>query len=72
MPVFERRLADFGLPSTQPVGTVILARSAEEARALIAGHPESDFSAPTALRGVQDAGHVAWNETASRFFLLAR
>lgn len=72
MPVFESRLADFGLPSTQPVGTVILARSAEEVRALIAGHPNSDFSVPTGLRGVQDAGHVAWNETANRFFLLAR
>ena len=71
-PVFTQRLADFGLPSPQPVGTVILARSGKELITLIAAHPQSDFSVPTGLGPLQDASHVAWNETAGRFFLLAR
>lgn len=71
-PVFAQRLAEFGLASSQPVGTVILARSPGELVTLIAGHPESDFSVPTDLGPVQDASHIAWNETAGRFFLLAR
>jgi hypothetical protein len=43
LPTWRSRLADFGLPSTEPVGTVITARSIADIRDLVAAHPEADF-----------------------------
>ncbi|HEY7387455.1 MAG TPA: glycosyltransferase family 39 protein [Bryobacteraceae bacterium] len=46
---WRARLADFGLPSTTPVGTVITAGSAAEIQDLISAHPEIDFWIPASL-----------------------
>ena len=45
-PIYAQRLADFGLPSTAPIGTVITARTWDEVNALIAANPASDFFLP--------------------------
>ena len=42
-PIFEERLREFNLPSGDPIGTTILARSNEEAAEVIRQHPEADY-----------------------------
>jgi hypothetical protein len=49
LPAWRARLADFGLPSTAPVGTVITAGSTAEIQDLIVAHPETDFWIPASL-----------------------
>lgn len=54
MPVFRERLAEFGLNSTDPVATVIVARSREEIPVLLAANPDSDFMIDGDLRLARD------------------
>jgi hypothetical protein len=49
-PVFQQRLREWGLDSTEPVGTVIFASSVEDVARLVRAHPESDFFLPQAYR----------------------
>jgi Dolichyl-phosphate-mannose-protein mannosyltransferase len=49
LPVWRERLARFGLPSTEPVATVITASSTAKIQDLIAAHPEADFWIPGSI-----------------------
>jgi hypothetical protein len=46
---YSRRLHDWGLPTEEALGTVVLARNNDEIAAIIAAHPESDFNLPETL-----------------------
>ena len=72
LPVFRQHLAGFGLDSTAPVATVILARDPEELRGLIAAHPETDFSLPSGFAQFADERHAIWNRSAGRLFLFGQ
>ncbi len=69
-PVFRDRLRQWGLDSPEPVGTVILARDADEIARMLAAHPESDFLVPSRL-GLLAGAHSAIPE-GDRTLLLSR
>ena len=71
-PEFEQRLAGWGLPSGQPIATVVLAGSVDDVRRIVASRPGSDFSIPSSLASVADASHLLWLSPGARIFLLAR
>ena len=48
LPVFEKRLREFGLPSTKAAGTVIWARDKGRLDKFIVAHPRTDFYVPQA------------------------
>ncbi len=58
--IYQRRLAEFGLPSLAPIATQIIAQNADDVRALMAAHPEADFSLP-----------AGWDGAPQRVMLLA-
>jgi 4-amino-4-deoxy-L-arabinose transferase-like glycosyltransferase len=72
LPVYRERLREMDLDTTEPVATVIVARSEDEMRALIAGHPQADFFVPPAWAGFGARTHTAWRAAGERVFLLAR
>jgi 4-amino-4-deoxy-L-arabinose transferase-like glycosyltransferase len=45
-PLWRARLREWGLDSTEPVATAIVARSGDEVARLVAGHPGADFLLP--------------------------
>ena len=51
MPQFRERLQRWGLASTEPIATNIVARSVEDILQLVEAHPESDFYIPTSFVG---------------------
>ncbi len=70
---FKRRLGAWGLPSTEPIGTVILAGSNGEVAALIEAAPEADFLVPANLLDLPRINrHEIREAAAGRIFLLAR
>jgi hypothetical protein len=72
-PEFARRLAEWGLPSTEPIGTVILAGSDKDAVGLIEASPQADFLVPAAILGLLSRHkHEIREAAAGRVFLLAR
>ena len=70
-PQFEQRLAAWGLPSGEPIATVVLARSADDVRRIVASRPRSDFSLPRDLAGIGDAAHEFWSPPGGRVYLLS-
>jgi hypothetical protein len=70
-PQFEQRLAAWGLPSGEPIATVVLARSEADVRRIIASRPGSDFSLPRDLAGIGDPAHEFWNAPGGRIFLMS-
>ncbi len=76
LPEFRRRLRAWGLNSTEPVATTIVADSAAEVAGLVAAHPRTDFYLPGELRSavepVSQASHRLVPLATGRFFLLAR
>lgn len=71
-PEFRRRLAEWGLDSSEPIGTVILARTAGEAAALVAAEPGSDFVVPERTRALLPNTHEIREAGPGLLFLLAR
>ncbi len=71
LPVFEQRLREWNLDSSEPIATVIVARSAEEIATLIHSHPEADFYAPADWAPRDGGVHEVW-ERGRRVFLLSR
>jgi len=69
-PVFRDRLRRWGLDSAAPIGTLITARSVEEMRALVQGHPEVDFLVPGRYREALGGAPQVWVDTSADFFLL--
>jgi hypothetical protein len=51
MPQFRQRLLRWGLASTEPIATNIVARSVQDILGLVETHPESDFYISTSLVG---------------------
>ncbi|MBI3698438.1 MAG: glycosyltransferase family 39 protein [Acidobacteria bacterium] len=73
--LFRERLLAWGLNSTQPVATAIVAASESDVLGIIQAHPESDFFLPAQMRsaaeGQAKSTHEAVPGTSGRFFLLA-
>lgn len=71
---YARRLAAFGLPSPEPLATVILARSKEEAEQLVAGRPAADFYLPAQWIEEERLAvtHDVRKVSETRWFALAR
>jgi len=70
-PVFRERLRAWGLDSAEPIGTLILASSAEELGRVIEAHPGSDFLLPLRFRGAGQSTHDTL-DAGDHFFLLSR
>lgn len=70
------RLREWGLDSTEPVGTVILAASTEDLLGMIKSHPESDFLLSDEyrekVRAVAAATHETVEGVEGRFLLLSK
>ena len=73
LPVFRERLRAWGLNSGAPIGSVILAASADELAQVIRAHPSSDFLVANAFRPAVDlaATHQAV-DAGDYVFLLSR
>ena len=74
LPVWRKRLADFGLPSVAPIATVVAATSSQDVRDLIAAHPQTDFWIPARLLRSLDLklAQQVKPDGAGGMFLLAR
>lgn len=72
-PVFRRRLREWGLDSSEPIATAILARDRGEIVGMVRAHPQSDFLLPDSYRNdFQILGtHDAAEGAGGFFFLLA-
>jgi hypothetical protein len=75
-PVFRQRLREWGLDSSEPIGTVVFNRSMEEVAMLIRARPDSDFLLPERYRAVIAAfaskSHDLVAVSPERFLLLSR
>jgi len=70
---FRRQLRQWGLDSSEPVGTVVFAASPEEVAAIVAAHPESDFFFPAGHRAAaSSATHEAVTVSPDYVLLLSR
>jgi hypothetical protein len=75
LPAYAKRLRDWGLHSTEPVGSVIVLRNAEEIAQVVQAAPGADFSLPTEWVGLIPGiarTHEAFSYSAGRTFLLRR
>ena len=74
-PVFRQRLRAWGLDSSEPIATSIVARDDSEVISMIRSHPGSDFYLPSSLArqaaGLDGAGHTLIPLSESRAFLLS-
>jgi 4-amino-4-deoxy-L-arabinose transferase-like glycosyltransferase len=73
-PVYRERLREWGVDSSEPIGSLIIARSADEVAEIIRKHPRTDFFLPEYLHpAVLDVRetHDEWTR-GDHFFLLAR
>ena len=74
--VFRQRLREWGLDSSEPIGTLILAGSPEELARMIRAHPASDFLLPQQYRAAVEAAagqtHALVEAGEDHFFLLSR
>lgn len=74
-PVFRERLRAWGLDSSEPIATAIIARDGADVIAIIRSHPRSDFYLPANLespaRAAAQATHWYAPASSGRFFLLS-
>lgn len=74
-PIFRERLRAWGLDSTEPIATTIVARNDMDIVRIIQSHPGSDFYLPVnlqpALGAAAQSTHVFAPASPGRFFLLA-
>ncbi len=75
-PLYRDRLKSWGLDSREPIGTAIIASSAEDMRELIVSHAESDFYLPRdLLAGMEEkvrVTHRVVETDTGRVFLLSK
>jgi len=73
-PVYRRHLREWGLDSGEPIGTLIVIRSAEELASVARAHPDSDFFLPIKYRAAVEgaAPHELAGVSADYFLLLSR
>jgi len=75
LPGFENSLRQWGLDSTEPVGSLILLRTPSEVAVIVRARPGSDFYLPAdwvaAISGVPQT-HEVVRSSAGRVFLLSR
>jgi len=75
-PVFRQRLREWGLDSSEPIGTLILAASPGELAGMIRAHPSSDFLLPQQYRAAAEPAaqpaHQLVEASGNHFFLLSR
>ncbi|SPE37488.1 Glycosyl transferase, family 39 (fragment) [Candidatus Sulfopaludibacter sp. SbA3] len=70
---FRRRLAEWGIDSAAPIGTLIVARSLAELSGIVKAHPASDFLMPNRyLPAAASDAHVLIDAAPGHFFLLSR
>jgi hypothetical protein len=75
LPEFERRLRDWGLNSTEPIGSNIMLSAPSDVADIVHARPESDFYLPSAwLTQIPDPerDHDLMRYSADRVFLLSR
>jgi hypothetical protein len=76
LPVFRRHLHEWGMESTEAIGTMIVAASVDELARNIRNHPTTDFFIPERYREAVAASAALDHEIVpmppARFFLLAR
>lgn len=70
-PAFRDRLRAWGLDSSEPLGSLILAPTADDLGAVIRAHPASDFFLPERFRGAASDTHTL-ADVGDHFFLLSR
>jgi hypothetical protein len=74
-PAFRTRLRSWGLDSSEPIATAIVARNDADVIAIIQAHPDSDFYLPAglepAVRTATQSTHAFVPASPERFFLLA-
>lgn len=74
-PVFRQRLHEWGLDSSKPIGTLIVAASPEELAQMVATHAGSDFLLPDRFREAVTPASEATHEqfgVRDHFYLLSR
>jgi hypothetical protein len=73
-PGFLRRLHDWGIDSSAPIGTLIIARSVPELSSIVQAHPDSDFLLPERYRAAVagDTSHLPIDAAPDHVFLLSR
>jgi hypothetical protein len=72
-PAFRDRLRQWGLDSSDPIATVIVARTEADLATLIRAHPESDFLVTGAYRkAVESAPQEVIGAAADHLLLLSR
>ncbi len=71
MPAFRRRLAEWGIHSDRPVGTLLVPASPADLAGMILAHPDSDFLIPERFRGVVGAlgSHIVVEQPGHLLFL---
>jgi hypothetical protein len=76
LPLFRRHLREWGMDSSRPVGSMIVAATPADLARNIRNHPATDFFLPERYRGAVAASAAATHELVpmfpGRFFLLAR
>jgi hypothetical protein len=76
LPVFRQHLREWGMDSTAPIGTMIIAADPAELAGMIRDHPATDFFLPEqyreAVAGAGAASHAVVPASHGRFFLLSR
>jgi hypothetical protein len=75
-PMFRQHLREWGMDSTEPVGTLIVGATVKDLERTLLAHPSADFFMPDSYRqAVAGSGAVAHDLVQAgpgRFFLLAR
>jgi len=73
LPAFEKQLREWGMDSTDAVGTVVFVSSPAELAAVVAAHPDSDFLLPARDRVVAGSpAHIPVRVGPEYLLLLAR
>jgi hypothetical protein len=71
--VFRNRLRDWGINSSSPIATLVLARAQGELEELVRAHPTVDFLVPERYRHyVENSGHDLVPAAPGYFFLRSR
>ena len=75
-PIFHERLRAWGLNSTEPIATAVVAQTDADVVKIIAAHPAADFYLPARFRATLESAVNATHDVVAvsgdRFFLLAK